>query len=121
MCAMQTMVYRKLHASDHGKLLINTSISLLLLYVIFVIAGLVTSIEPLCGLVSALFQYSMLVFFGCTVAETVFLYYQLVIVIGKPIEHFARKAALIVWCKCIRHYTQNGFSPYISSIQLFLS
>ena len=99
------MICRKLHASEHGKLLINTSISLLLLYVVFVIAGLVTSVEALSGLVSALFQYSMLVFFGCTVAETVFLYHQLVIIIGKPIDHFARKATLIVWCKCISQYT----------------
>ena len=73
------------------------SVSLICLYVIFMIAGLVTSVEVLCGLVSALFQYFMLVFFGWTAAEAVNLYYKLVHVLGKPIEHYVLKAALIVW------------------------
>jgi len=91
--------YRHLRRNEHGKLLINLSISLICLYVIFIIAGLVTPVEGLCGLVSALFQYFMLVFFGWTAAEAVNLYYKLVRVLGKPIEHYVLKAALIVWCK----------------------
>ena len=90
---------RRLRRSEHGRILINLSVSLICLYVVFVIAGLVTSVEVLCGLVSALFQYFMLVFFGWTAAEAVFLYYNLAIVLGKPIEHFVLKAALVVWCK----------------------
>ena len=91
--------YRSLRRNEHGKLLINMSISLICLYVIFMIAGLVTSVEVLCGLVSALFQYFMLVFFGWTAAEAVNLYYKLVRVLGKPVEHYVLKAALIVWCE----------------------
>ena len=63
------------------------------------IAGFVTSVEVLCGLVSALFQYFMLVFFGWTAAEAVYLYYKLVHVFGEPVEYYALKAALIVWCE----------------------
>ena len=91
--------YRSLRRNEHGKLLINMSISLICLYVIFMIASLVTSVEVLCGLVSALFQYFTLVFFGWTAAEAVNLYYKLVRVLGKPVEHYVLKAALIVWCE----------------------
>ena len=55
--------------------------SLLCLYVVFVVAGLVTAVEPLCGLVAALFHYIMLVFFGWTAAEAVFLYHKLAVVL----------------------------------------
>ena len=75
---------------------------------IFIIAGLVTPVEGLCGLISALFQYFMLVFFGWTAAEAVNLYYKLVRVLGKPIEHYVLKAALIVWCKlCMNIYASD--------------
>ena len=90
-------VNRRLRRSEHGRILINLSVSLICLYMVFVIAGLVTSVEVLCGLVSALFQYFMLVFFGWTAAEAVILYYKLVKVFGKPIEHFVLKAVLIIW------------------------
>lgn len=90
---------RTLRRKEHGKILINISASLLGLYVLFVLAGLVTSVEPLCGLVAALFQYIMLVFFGWTAAEAVFLYHNLVVVLGNPFEHFVWKAGVIVWRK----------------------
>jgi hypothetical protein len=86
-----------LRGNERGKILINTSVSLLILYVVFVIAGLVTSVEPLCGLVSALFQYIILVFFSWTAAEAVFLYLKLVVVLGSQTKKYALKAALIAW------------------------
>ena len=56
---------------------------------VFVIAGLVTSVEALCGLVSALFQYFMLVFFGWTAAEAVYL--------CRSIKNYVVKAAIVIW------------------------
>ena len=94
---MNMIVYRRLRQTEHGKLLINLSISLICVYVVFIVAGHVTSVEGLCGLVSALFQYFMLVFFGWTAAEAVILYHKLVKVFGKPLRHYVVKAALIVW------------------------
>ena len=85
--------------TQHGKLLVHLSVSLICIYLVFIIAGLVTSVKALCGLVSALFQYFMLVFFGWTAAEAIILYHKIVKVFGKPIEHFVLKAALIIWCK----------------------
>ena len=88
--------------SGHGRILINLSVSLICLYVVFVIAGLVTSVEALCGLVSALFQYFMLVFFGWTAAEAVYLLCSLFDKHLKPtaIPIFA----MVVWCKYSNSY-----------------
>ena len=73
------------------------------------IAGLVTSVETVCGLVSALFQYFMLVFFGWTAVEAVFLFHGLIIVIPKLTGAYVLKSALIVWCKyrgpCVREHS----------------
>lgn len=93
--------YRKLRRSDHGRILINLSVSLTCLYVVFMIAGLVTSVKALCGLVSALFQYFMLVYFGWTAVEAVHLFNTLVRVFARKSEFFFLKAALVVWCKFI--------------------
>ena len=82
-------VYRELRRSEHGRILINLSVSLICLYVVFVIAGLVTSVEVLCGLVSAVFQYFMLVFFGWTAAEAVYL--------CRSIKNYVAKAAIVIW------------------------
>ena len=96
-------MHRELRRSEHGRILINLSVSLICLYVVFVIAGLVTSVEALCGLVSALFQYFMLVFFGWTAAEAVYLLCSLFDKHLKPtaIPIFA----LVVWCKYSNSYS----------------
>ena len=96
-------MHRELRRSEHGKILINLSVSLICLYVVFVIAGLVTSVEVLCGLVSALFQYFMLVFFGWTAAEAVYLLCSLFDKRLKPtaIPIFA----MVVWCKYSNSYS----------------
>ena len=87
-------------AGIHGQLLINLSCSLIGVYVTFIVAGLVTTVPPLCGLVAALLQYFMLVFFGWTAVEALFLYQKLVRnVLGQISPHFVPIAAAVVWCK----------------------
>ena len=96
---------RKLHSSEqssgvHGQLLINLSCSLIGLYILFIVAGHVTTVAPLCGVVAALLQYFVLVFFGWTAAEAWFLYHRLVRdVLGQASPYFVLKAAALVWCK----------------------
>lgn len=96
---------RKLRSSEHnagvhGQLLINLSCSLIGLYVFFIVAGHVTTVLPLCGVVAALLQYFMLVFFSWTAVEAVFLYQKLVRnVLGQTSPYFVRTAAAIAWGK----------------------
>ena len=66
----------------------------------FIVAGLVTTVPPLCGVVAALLQYFMLVFFGWTAVEALFLYQKLVRnVLGQTSPYFVPVAAAVVWCK----------------------
>lgn len=69
------------------------------LYVFFLISGHVTSIPPLCGISSALLQYFLLVFFGWTAVEAVWLYLKLVKVFGIQsfIATFSLKAGIPTW------------------------
>ena len=90
---------RTLRGKEHGRILIHISVSRVCLYVVWVVAGLVTSVQPLCGLVAALFQYTLLVFFGWTAAEAVFLYHKLLVVLGTTIDHYVLKAGAIIWRK----------------------
>ena len=92
------------------------SVSLICLYVIFLVAGLVTSMEILCGVVSALLQYFMLVFLGWTAAEAVSLFYKVICVFGS-MKHYVLKAALTVWRKllCMQHIVYL----YILIIKMF--
>ena len=99
-------LYRELRSSAqgsagvHGQLLINLSCSLIGVYVTFIMAGLVTTVPPLCGVVAALLQYFMLVFFGWTSVEALFLYQKLVRnVLGQISSYFVPIAAAVVWCK----------------------
>ena len=52
------------------------------LYNIFLIDGYTTSVKELCGITSALLQYFLLVFFGWTTVEVVWLYLKLDEVFG---------------------------------------
>lgn len=92
-------MHRNLRQSDHGQILIHLSFSLICLYVVFMIAGLVTAVKYLCGLVSALFQYFMLVFFGWTAAEALYLFRKLVTVHAASIRNFVPKVLLVVLSK----------------------
>ena len=98
-----TYYSRKLHGSIHGQILINLSIALMGLYIIFLIGGHVTSIPVLCGMSAALLHYFMLVFFGWTAAEAIYLYIKLVMVFGTQTleSKFTLKAGLVTWCKFV--------------------
>ena len=71
------------------------------LYIFFLISGHVTSLLPLCGISSALLQYFLLVFFGWTAVEAVWLYFKLVKVFGiqSYIANFTLKAGIPTWSK----------------------
>lgn len=77
----------------------NLCVALLGLYITFLIGGHVTSVPPLCGVVSALLHYFILVFFASSAAEAVLLYSKLVTihVTGLHMPYFVAKAALVVW------------------------
>ena len=82
----------------------NMSCSLAGFYIIFLIAGNAAPVAALCGISAALLQYFMLVYFGWTAAEAVYLYMKLVKVLGGNIARYVLKAALIVWCKYHSNY-----------------
>ena len=93
---------RKLRISTPGQLLINLSLSLMGIYMFFIIGGLVSGVQVICEINSALLHYFMLVYFGWTAAECINLYFKLVKVLGEvPLvsEHYVLKAGLIIWCK----------------------
>ena len=91
----------KLLAEKQNQILINMSISLMCLYVTFLIGGFTVGVPPLCGFMSALLQYFFLVFFSWTVVEAVWLYLKLVVVMGSQslTSKFVLKAGLSAWCK----------------------
>ena len=59
-----------------------------------------TTVPPLCGVVSALLHYFTLAFFAWTAVEAFHLYQKLVTVLGTKSDHFVLKAAMVAWCKC---------------------
>ena len=69
------------------------------LYVFFLISGHVTSLPPLCSISSTLLQYFLLVFFGWTAVEAVWLYLKLVKVfsIQSYTAKFSLKAGIPTW------------------------
>ena len=111
--------HRKLRSSEHGQILLNMSAALLALYLVFIVAGHVTGVVPLCGLLAALLQYLMLALFGWMAVEAVHLYIKLVVVLGAGMRHFVLKAAALVWSEwpCsvlpvyIDHFIIMVFSP----------
>lgn len=90
---------RALRRSQHGQILINACCAILCLYLAFVISGFATNVPALCAISAALVHYFMLTYFMWTAAEAVFLYIQLVKVLGNKIKRFSLKAGLISWCK----------------------
>ena len=69
------------------------------MYIFFLIGGHVTSIPVLCGISSALLHYFLLVFFGWTAVEAVWLYLKLVKVFGiqSVASKFTLKAGIPTW------------------------
>ena len=104
-------MHRKLRDDVSSQLLLNLTVSLIGLYVVFITAGNIlvygksTTTEVLCGINSALIQYFLLVYFGWTAAEAVQIYYWKILkaVTGEGLTqhlgHYVLKVALIVWCE----------------------
>ena len=95
----------KLRTSIHGKILINLSLALMGVYVFFLIGGHVTTTPALCGISSALLHYFLLVFFGWTAVEAVWLYLKLVKVLGMQsvTSNYTIKASIPTWGKLAKH------------------
>jgi hypothetical protein len=70
-------------------------------YLFFLIGGHVTTIPILCGISSALLHYFLLVFFGWTAVEAVWLYLKLVKVLGMQsvTSNYALKTSIPTWGK----------------------
>ena len=84
-------------------------ISLIGMYISFTAASLqrphISYPNELCVVLGVLLQYFLLVYFCFTVAESVFLYIKLVIIMGFTIKNYTTKAALIAWSEsCIYDY-----------------
>jgi G protein-coupled receptor 64 len=73
------------------------SVSLAFLYLTFLIGAHAAPVPALCGISAGLLQYFLLVFFGWTAVEAVYLYRNLVQVLVSQITRFVLKAGLIVW------------------------
>ena len=101
---IKNVSYRQLRNNQHDQILINMSISLDCLYLTFLIGASTAPIPALCGISAALLQYFLLVFFGWTAVEAIFLYRNLVQVLVSQIAKFVLKAGLIVWSKHIVIY-----------------
>ena len=89
--------YRKLCTSDHGQLLLNLCFALIGLYVTFIFAVHSRDVPGLCAVTGAVLQYFFLVTFMVMVAEAINLYMNLVIILGRKINHFALKAIILSW------------------------
>ena len=94
-------LYRKLRTSIHGQILINLSLALMGLYILFIIGGSAVPIPAVCGISSGLLHYFILVFFGWTTVEAIWLYLKIVKVLGTHTYEvkFILKAGLPTWCK----------------------
>ena len=100
---------RKLRTSIHGQILINLSLALLGLYIFFLISGHVTSVPVLCGVSSALLQYFLLVLFGWTAVEAVWLYLNIVKVFGVQsyTANYALKSTIPTWGELVMIQTRT--------------
>ena len=92
---------RSTKQGHQGQLVINTSFALLGLYVVFILAGHVTSVRPLCGLTAALLQFFILAYFSWTSVEALLLLFKIVRHLHKVGKYFVLKASLFSWCKLL--------------------
>lgn len=113
--------YRQLRNNYHGQILINMSISLACLYLTFLIGARAAPVPALCGILAALLQYFLLVFFGWTAVEAVYLYRNLVQVLVSQITQFVLKAGLIVWSKHEYYYLSFSHYYYCNNCLLFFT
>ena len=95
-------LFSDLRSAKHsfsGHLIMNICIALIGFYLMFLIAGHVTTIQPLCGVVAALIQYFLLAYFVWTAVAAVVLYLSIVYWFKKQGPTFVLKAAIIAWRK----------------------
>ncbi len=109
---------RKLNSSVYGLLLVQMCLSLIGLYISFLVGSLLgnnynlfeVARRPLCITFSALVHYFFLVYFFTTVAQSVLLYFKLVKVLGSEdvLMNYNGKVGLVCWSKCdvTYHFTE---------------
>ena len=104
-----SLLSRKLHSGKPGQLLIQMCLSLIGLYISFLVSALLgnnygkleVGREALCIGFSALVHYFFLVYFCTTVAQSVLLYLQLVRVLGNKnlLSRYHLKVGVVAWSK----------------------
>ena len=92
---------RKLRSSDHGQLLLNLCFALIGLYLSFIIALHSKNSTGFCAFIGAVLQYFFLVTFAVMAAEAINLYINLVIVLGRKIQHFSLKVTVVSWSELL--------------------
>ena len=105
--ALCLYTHRKLRSIVHNQILIHMCLSLIGLYVTFIVSSFGSRLPTVvCGIFSGLLHYFMLVYFFWTAAESILLYQKLVTVLGGEIEYYTKKAAIVVWRKYLEpiHY-----------------
>ena len=101
---------RKLHAKLSQKFLIHMCLSLIGLYISFLLSQLwgrfyneVSNARPVCVTLSALVHYFLLVYFCISVTQSILLYMKLVMVFGERAralqEFYHINAGIISWSK----------------------
>ena len=91
---------RELWSRIFGKILINLCLALTILYIAFLLAehgSYYDDVPGFCFFVSAVLQYSVLVYFLWMAVEAVLLYLKLVEVFHNEGRHFMLKASLLAW------------------------
>ncbi len=138
-CISELHPCRKLRRSNSGVVVINICISLLGLYIVFILSAQAPQLNThnpphganLCALFSALFQYFALAFFCLSVVEALLLLTELTVVL--KIKYFLavsltvawRKLNLFVFCLLCNYYLygrvscDNWFHPIKQSHELF--
>ena len=110
-CCSSLAYCRKLRSIKHGQILIQMCFSLIGLYLSFLLTSLwgrffyndmsSNARKQVCITFSALVHYFLLVYFCITVAQSVLLYVQLVVVLGTKniLHHYQLRAGLVCWSK----------------------
>ena len=92
---------KEINQQNWRTIVLNLSISLILLYVTFLCAGHATSNNVACGILSGLLHYFLIVFFGWTAAQAVYLFITVVYImkVNTLTHRYTFKAGIFVWCK----------------------
>ncbi|XP_071954820.1 adhesion G-protein coupled receptor G7-like [Antedon mediterranea] len=91
------LYFKRLRAKRHHQILINLSISLILLYLTFIVSLYVTNYKWVCTLIAALLHYFVLSSLLWMAAEAVGMYYNLIKVFNSHVSRFILKASMLCW------------------------